>query len=69
MYAGMMEEKFSAYVLTSDDYTEAHKDSPVFSVDCEMCVTTAGKPELTRICIVDSDLKVIISYLLLLSNR
>ncbi len=54
----VMRDRYSDYVLTSDEYDDASPESPLFSVDCEMCMTTRRKMELTRICVVDSDLKV-----------
>ena len=58
---GHMSEKYSDYVMTSneDGYLPLTKDSPLYSVDCEMCLTSIGRNELTRVCVVDSDLKVV----------
>jgi hypothetical protein len=56
-FPGVTSEKYGGYVLTKDSYEEAHDGSPLFSVDCEMCLTCDGM-ELTRICVVDSELKV-----------
>ena len=57
---GHMSEKYSKYVLTSKDgYLPLTKDSPLYSVDCEMCLTSIGRNELTRVCVVDSNLKVV----------
>ena len=56
---GFLNEKYKNYVKTQDEYEEAHPDSPMFSLDCEMCMTNIGKHELTKICVVDSNLKVI----------
>ena len=55
---GLMQEKYADYVMTSDEYKEVHPNSPLYSIDCEMCLTEAGKMELTRICVVDSELNV-----------
>jgi RNA exonuclease 1 len=49
---------YTEYVFTSDEYDVVAEDSPIFSVDCEMCMTTAGKNELTRICVVNNKLEV-----------
>ena len=58
---GYMSEKYSDYTMTSseDGYLPLTKDSPLYSVDCEMCLTSIGKNELTRVCVVDSNLKVV----------
>ena len=55
---GPMREKYKGYVFSQDEYAEVTDASPLYSVDCEMCMTSAGKMELTKICVVDSDLKV-----------
>ena len=44
-----VDDSYKDFVFTSDSYEEVSDDSPMFSVDCEMCLTTAGKNELTRI--------------------
>ncbi|KAF7995528.1 hypothetical protein HCN44_006635 [Aphidius gifuensis] len=53
---GGLAEKYKDYVLTKDEYLEATPKSPMFGLDCEMCRTTLGIPELTRISIVDENL-------------
>ncbi len=55
---GPAQEKYRDYVLTKDEYEDVTARSPLYSVDCEMCMTTNRKMELTRICVVDADLKV-----------
>ena len=42
-------DPYKDFVFTSDSYEEVSEESPMFSVDCEMCLTTLGKNELTRI--------------------
>ena len=42
-------DPYKDFVFTSDSYEEVSEGSPMFSVDCEMCLTTLGKNELTRI--------------------
>ena len=42
-------ELYKEFVFTNDSYEEVSEDSPMFSVDCEMCLTTSGRNELTRI--------------------
>lgn len=54
---GFQSERLQAYVFSKDSYEEVSPDSPMFSLDCEMCLTREGN-ELTRICVVDSDYKV-----------
>ena len=50
-----MTQRYSRYVFTKDAYDEVHEGSPLLGLDCEMCVTAAGKMELTSICVVDSE--------------
>ncbi|KAG5336512.1 SDN5 nuclease, partial [Acromyrmex charruanus] len=52
-------EKYGSYILTKDVYEEATSTSPMFGLDCEMCLTTSNILELTRISIVDEDMNVI----------
>lgn len=59
---GAMKEKYRHFVMTKSEYTEVTEDSPLFSVDCEMCLTTAGM-ELTRICVVNSKLETVYTTL------
>jgi len=56
--SGAVGEKYLGYRYSSDQYLEVGEDSPLFSVDCEMCLTSAGH-ELTRLCVVDSSLAVV----------
>ena len=54
---GPMKQKYVNYLSSHVEYNEVSKSSPIFSIDCEMCLTTANKHELTKICVIDSDLK------------
>ena len=54
---GPMKLKYKDFVHSQDEYEEVNLDSPIFSIDCEMCLTTANKHELTKISVVDSNLK------------
>ncbi|KYN01074.1 PREDICTED: putative RNA exonuclease NEF-sp [Cyphomyrmex costatus] len=56
---GTLAERYGSYILTKDVYEEATSTSPMFGLDCEMCLTTSGNLELTRISIVDEDMNVI----------
>lgn len=40
---GLMERKYSGYVLTKDKYKHVTPFSPIFAIDCEMCKTSTGK--------------------------
>jgi RNA exonuclease 1 len=64
---GAMADRYKHYKLTNSAYKEVSASSPVFSVDCEMCLTDSGS-ELTRICVVDSSLGVVYHTLVLRRN-
>lgn len=55
---GLMEKKYTGYVLTKDQYKDVSNNSPMYGLDCEMCKTTGGDLELTRVSIVDENLDV-----------
>ncbi|CAG0883617.1 unnamed protein product [Cyprideis torosa] len=40
-------------------YAEVTSNSPLFSLDCEMCQTASGEKVLTRVAVVDEDLKLV----------
>lgn len=50
---GELANRYKDYVLTSDRYAPVTSASPMFGLDCEMCRTSAGMNELTRISIVN----------------
>lgn len=60
---GLMETKYAGYVLTKDQYSDVTPSSPMFALDCEMCRTTIGDLELTRVSVVDEDNKVVYEQL------
>lgn len=49
---GKLKEAYSDYVMTKDEYQPVTASSPMFGLDCEMCITRAGS-ELTRVSIVN----------------
>lgn len=48
-----LEEKYKQYVCTKDKYDFVTPFSPMFAVDCEMCLTEIYENELTRISVVN----------------
>lgn len=50
---GLMERKYVGYLLTKDSYKDVTPQSPMYALDCEMCRTTCGDLELTRVSVVD----------------
>ncbi|XP_059620260.1 uncharacterized protein LOC132264171 [Phlebotomus argentipes] len=56
---GELATKCGDYILTKDTYKEVTARSPMFGLDCEMCRTTLGLSELTRVSIVDEEYKTV----------
>lgn len=55
---GKLKEAYSDYVMTKDEYQSVTAQSPLFGVDCEMCITNAGS-ELTRVSVVNENHEVL----------
>ncbi|KRT82027.1 hypothetical protein AMK59_5758, partial [Oryctes borbonicus] len=66
---GLMERKYSDYVLTKDVYKDVTSSSPMYGLDCEMCMTTSGDLELTRVSIVDEQHRTFYDKLVKPDNR
>lgn len=56
---GLMDRKYKGYVLTKDRYNPVTTHSPMFGLDCEMCLTTSKINELTRISVVNEKYEVV----------
>jgi len=65
---GSLADRFKHYKLTNNSYKEVSPESPLYSVDCEMCLTEEGS-ELTRICVVDATLAVVYHTLVKPRNK
>ncbi|CAG2189106.1 REX1 [Mytilus edulis] len=50
---------YKKYAFSKDGYSTVSNQSPMFAIDCEMCVTTAKKYELTRVSVVNEKLEVV----------
>lgn len=66
---GKLRSRYADFVLTKDVYHEVTPSSPMFGLDCEMCRTTTGDLELTRISIVNEKLEVVYETLVKPYNR
>ncbi|XP_058797392.1 RNA exonuclease 5 [Phymastichus coffea] len=66
---GGLAKKYVDYVLTKDEYDEVNSKSPMFGIDCEMCRTTIGCLELTRVSIVDEKLDIVYDTLVKPDNK
>lgn len=55
--------------FTKSHYLPVTDDSPMFAIDCEMCYTSIGRNELTRVSIVNEQLDVIYESFVKPSNK
>ncbi|XP_055700616.1 RNA exonuclease 5 [Phlebotomus papatasi] len=65
---GELATKCRDYLLTKDSYKEVTPQSPMFGLDCEMCRTTLGFNELTRVSIVNEEYKTVYETLVKPAN-
>ncbi|KAL5293412.1 REXO5 family protein [Megaselia abdita] len=66
---GELAKKYKNFVFTKKNYKPVSDESPMFGVDCEMCRTSSGYNELTRISIVNEDHKTIYESLVRPTNK
>lgn len=64
-----METKYTGYVLSKDVYQPVTHYSPMLGIDCEMCRTTCGDLELTRVSVVDENNEVFYEQLVKPDNK
>jgi RNA exonuclease 1 len=50
------QERTKHYVFTNDNYTECTNESPLFSIDCEMCFNIDGEMEVVWLAVVNEHL-------------
>lgn len=58
---GKLRSVYSDYVMSKDTYQPVTPQSPMFAVDCEMCMTQAGS-ELTRISVVNEEYETVYEH-------
>ncbi|XP_073838711.1 RNA exonuclease 5-like [Musca autumnalis] len=66
---GELSKQYSSYLLTSKKYAPVTDSSPLYGVDCEMCHTSSGVNELTRISIVDENCQTVYESMVRPDNK
>lgn len=66
---GELANRFKDFVMTKSEYAPVTPSSPMFGLDCEMCYTSAGCNEVTRISIVNENYESIYETLVLPKNK
>lgn len=66
---GELAIRFKDFVMTKSEYAPVTSTSPMFGLDCEMCFTSAGCNEVTRISIVNEKYESIYETLVLPKNK
>ncbi|XP_059477406.1 uncharacterized protein LOC132197846 [Neocloeon triangulifer] len=69
MPLGEMAYRYGHYVMTKDKYAEITPSSPMFGLDCEMCMTTSRLNELTRVSIVNEKHELVYETLVMPYNK
>lgn len=64
-----MKHKYQDFVFTKAKYKEVNNFSPMYGLDCEMCITVGGKSEVTRVAIVNEKHETVLDSLVLPYNR
>ena len=66
---GELANRYKNFVYTKDEYIPVTATSPMFGLDCEMCLTSAGCNELTRISIVNEKYESVYETLVCPKNK
>ncbi|XP_013115781.2 RNA exonuclease 5 [Stomoxys calcitrans] len=66
---GELSKQYNSYMLTRKQYAPVTNRSPLFGVDCEMCHTSSGVNELTRISIVNENLETVYESMVRPDNK
>jgi RNA exonuclease 1 len=63
------DDNYSNFNKTKTKYSPVNDSSPIYSLDCEMCYTSAQKLEVTRISVVNENCEVIYDTLVKPKNK
>lgn len=66
---GDLANRYKNFIMTKDVYSEVTATSPMFGLDCEMCQTSIGVSELTRISIIDENFQSVYETLVRPENK
>ncbi|XP_060534927.1 uncharacterized protein LOC132707200 isoform X2 [Cylas formicarius] len=66
---GLVERKYADYKLTKEKYKNVTPTSPMVGIDCEMCRTSTGELELTRVSAVNEKHEVFYDTLVKPDNK
>ena len=68
-YPILTDPNFGHFSKTKSKYYPVSDSSPIYSIDCEMCYTTADRLEVTRISVVDENCSVVYDTLVKPKNN
>ncbi|KAH9490241.1 RNA exonuclease 5 [Bulinus truncatus] len=61
--------KYKHFVFSKDKYEQVTESSPLYALDCEMCLTSSRQNELTRVSLVSEDGAVVYDSLVKPKNK
>jgi RNA exonuclease 1 len=66
---GEFAERYRTYRFSRDSYKPVHTKSPMYGLDCEMCLTSKNENELARVSIVDEEYNSVYETLVRPTNK
>ncbi|KAK3092038.1 hypothetical protein FSP39_024652 [Pinctada imbricata] len=63
------ENSYKNFKYTNKKYSTVTSQSPMFGLDCEMCMTTAKRPELTWVSVINENLETVYNTLVKPYNK
>ncbi|XP_071107517.1 uncharacterized protein [Haliotis cracherodii] len=64
-----LKDRYKDFKFSCNSYKSVSKKSPLFAIDCEMCLTSAQENELTRVSVVNEKLETVYDTLVKPYNR